>query len=189
MDPDDAESSYPLSEWMIPANDQHGHSAKVICRLPPSYKHQIAAILQQGRYPWETESDLVRVAVHRLLMAVDREINNPDITSQQAMLNSVAEVARAQMEYSHFQAVLEKLSLTVQDLTSKGAHPMAKKVIQAVSDQIDRFEEPYWKKRYTDELLTRFEHLGPSVLPEAKPLPEQKEPKKKSKPKTARRKK
>jgi hypothetical protein len=51
MVPDDAETNYPISEWMVPATDANGHDAKVFCRCPPAYKGQISAILQKRKYP------------------------------------------------------------------------------------------------------------------------------------------
>lgn len=156
---DDAETNYPLSEWMVPATDSHGHSAKVFTRVPPAYKSLIGSILQSKRYPWETESDLVRVAVHRLLNEVAKDLKRPDITSQQALLNSLVEMASREMEYNHFKETLEKLNQTVSELIANGAQPMAKKMIRAVAEQVEKFEETYWRERYETELVSRFKTI------------------------------
>lgn len=156
---DDAEATFPPSEWMIPATDAHGHSAKVFCRCPPSYKHQIGKILQRRQFPWETESDLVRVAVHRLLNDVAKNLRDPDISSQQAILNSLVEMASRQMEYSHFKETLEKMEITVKELIADDAKQIARKMVRAVADQIESFEDPFWKTRYRDRIVKAFPDL------------------------------
>lgn len=155
----DAEATFPLSEWMVPATDAHGHSAKVFCRCPPGYKHQINRILQAGKFPWETESDLVRWAVHHALDAIAEKMKGPDakeITNQQAILNSLVEMASRQMFYAHFKDALEKLEQTTSYLISQNAKPMARKVIHAVENQLAHFDEPFWQERYREVLVRRF---------------------------------
>lgn len=159
VSPEDAEATYTLSEWMIPATDTHGHSAKVFCRCPPSYKHQIGAILQKHKYPWDTESDLVRVAVHRLLKDIANNLKDPDISSQQAILNSLVEMASRQMEYSHFKETLERLETTTKELIANDAKPMARKIVKAVADQLESFEEPFWQERYKKIIVEQFGNL------------------------------
>lgn len=154
---EDAETTYPLSEWMIPATDSHGHSAKVFTRCPPSYKHTINIILQKRKYPWETESDLVRVAVHRLLEAIARDNKgDAEIQSQQAILNAMAELASRQMEYLHFKETLEKSSVTVSELIRAEAYPVARKIIRNMAEQVELFEDEYWRKRFKAELIDKY---------------------------------
>lgn len=153
---EDAETTFPLSEWMVPSQDAHGHSAKVISRIPPSYKHQINLILQKGKFPWDTESDLVRVAIHRLLNDVSKAMEDKDITSQQAILNALVEVASKQMQYLHFRETLERCLLTTQGLLAENAIPQAKKLIAAVEELIEDFDDPDWQEKYRTELVDRF---------------------------------
>jgi hypothetical protein len=160
MASEDAESTYPLNEWMVPSQDAHGHSAKVICRLPPSYKHEMAVILQKRRYPWDTESDLVRVAIHRLLQAVAKDSKDPEIMSQQAILNALVEMSSRQMEYAHFKATLDRLKVSVQELSDMGAHVQAKKMVRAVEEQIEKFEDDDWRGRYEAEIVKHFKFLA-----------------------------
>lgn len=155
----DAEATYPISEWMVPATDTHGHSAKVFTRLPPSYVHQMNSILQTKKFPLDTTSDMVRLAVHRLLSEMAKVADNPDITSQQAILNSLVEMSSRQMEYAHFSDALEKLTGTVSDLMQRDAEPMARKMVREIRDQVDRFEDPWWKERYTKQLLDKWSGL------------------------------
>lgn len=153
---EDSETTFPLSEWMVPSQDAHGHSAKVISRIPPSYKHQMNLILQKGKFPWDTESDLVRVAIHRLLNDVAKVMEDPDVTSQQSILNSLVEVASQQMQYLHFRETLERCIITVQGQIAEGALPQARKLVATVKELIDDFEDPDWKLKYRTELLDRF---------------------------------
>lgn len=161
MSSEDAESTYPFSEWMTPSSDSHGHSTKISTRCPPQYKHQIETILQSHKLPIETESDLVRTAVHRLLEQINKEgiIRDPEYSSQQAILNSLVEMSSREMEYSRYKATMEQLQATISELISNHAEPMARKLVAAVKEQVDRFEEDYWRDRYTSELITKYKHL------------------------------
>lgn len=153
---EDSETTFPLSEWMVPSQDAHGHSAKVISRIPPSYKHQMNLILQRRKFPWDTESDMVRVAIHRLLNDVSKVMEDKEVMSQQAILNSLVEVASQQMQYLHFRETLERCIITVQGQITEGAIPQAKKLIAAVKEHIEEFEDPDWKEKYRTELVERF---------------------------------
>lgn len=153
---EDAETTFPLNEWMIPATDAHGHSAKVFTRVPPSYKHTINVILQKKKYPWETESDMVRVAVHRLLEAIAKDSTDPEILSQQAILNSMAEASSRQLEYLHFKETLEKVSVTVAEMIRVEAYPVARKIIRNMAEQVEKFEDEYWRTRFRAELINKY---------------------------------
>lgn len=148
-----AEATYPLSEWQVPATDTHGHSAKVFTRCPPAYKHLIATILQSKLFPWDTESDLVRVALHRFLKQIEVKMKDPSVSTEMAILNSLTEIASQQMSNAHYSETLGKLKATVTYLVGSGDEPMARKVVKAIAEQIGHFEEPYWKDKYERELL------------------------------------
>lgn len=155
----DAEATYPLSEWVVPATDVHGHSAKVFCRCPPAYKHLIATVLQKGLFPWETESDLVRAALHFYLKKVAAHLKDPEVTSDLAILNSLTEICSRQMSNARYSETLSKAQTTIDFLMSRGDEPMARKLIQSIASQIAHFEEPYWKEKYDRELLKAHKEL------------------------------
>jgi hypothetical protein len=118
---------------------------------------------------------MVRVAVHRLLNDVSKDMRDPEITSQQAILNSLVEMCSREMEYVHFKDVLVKLQATVDQMVKNDAAPVAKKIIRLVKEQVDSFEETYWKKRYQTELIDKYETLlqqGEDGEPE--PVPKKK---------------
>lgn len=154
----DAETSYPVSEWMVPATDTHGHSAKVFTRVPPSYVHQMSAIIQKRKFPWDTPSDIVRIALHRFLSDVSKVIDDPEITSQQAILNSLVELSSREMEFAHFSDTLEKLGNTIAELLARDAEPMARKMVMEVAAQVSKFETGDWKTRY-EKLLDKHKGL------------------------------
>lgn len=154
---EDSETTFPLNEWMVPSQDAHGHSAKVISRVPPSYKHQFNLILQKGKFPWDTESDIVRVAIHRLLNVVSKVMDDPEITSVQSQLNALQDVASREMQYLHFRETLERLLSVTEGLVREGAFSQARKMFETVKANVEQFEDPEWKEKYRAELIDRYE--------------------------------
>jgi hypothetical protein len=159
LDSRDAESAYPLSNYNIPAQDQHGHTARCIVRVPPGMKNQISRLLVLAKFPWETESDFVRWCMARGLDHVDKELEDPEFTSMQSLFNGFVSAARVQTEYAMFGATLDAITKTLTLLLDMHAFPPARKILQDVMDKVDRIDDPYWHERYTDELKTRYGNL------------------------------
>lgn len=159
FDARDSESAYPLSNYNIPAQDQHGHTARCIVRVPPGMKNQISRLLVQQKFPWETESDFVRWCMARGLDHVDKELQDPEFTSMQSLFNGFVAAARVQTEYAMYGNTLDAITKTLTLLIEMKAFPPARKILQEVTAQIDRIDDPYWFERWTSELKTRFGSL------------------------------
>jgi hypothetical protein len=161
LDPDDAERSFPVSEFTIPAQDSHGHTAKVISRVPPNFKHQISVILSKQPFNqvWDTESDFLRWCIFLGLTRVTEALKDPEVTSLMALIAGHVEAARIEQEHLRFGESLQKISGTVAELMNKGAAPQAKKIILGIKLHIEQIDDPFWRTKYQEELIDRFEFL------------------------------
>ena len=165
-----AEAGNPLSDFMVPSADSHGHSARVQVRLPPNMKHQIGLLVGTKKFPFDTESDFGRVAFYRLLRDLEKLAKDQTITNMQSMLNAMVASARIQQEHLHFSHVLDQVGKTLSELLGRNAQPAARKLLKEIAAQIETIDDPYWHDRYKRDLLDRFDHvLHPPPPAPAKP--------------------
>jgi len=159
VDPDDAESAYPLSEFTLPAQDSHGHTARIITRVPPNMKHQIQVLISKKLYPWETEADFTRWAVYEGLKKVTEHAKDPEVTSLFSLVETWVASARVQQEHLKLGQSLEHISATVSELMNKGAAPAARKIVKDISENIHRIDDPFWRRKYEEDISQRFAFL------------------------------
>ena len=159
MDPADGEARATLSEFSIPAQDSHGHSAKVISRITPAMQRQISLIVETNPFQWETASDFIRWCIFDGQRKVTEYMKNPEITSMMALINSWVAAARVQQEHLKFTASLEVISGVIADLINKGAEPPAKKIVQEILEQVETVEDLFWRKRFEEEIRGKFGFL------------------------------
>ena len=72
-----APSPDPVSEedffanWLVPSHDEKGHSDRENVRFSPSMMRAMQIIVEGGKTPYQTKSDLVRHAVHNHLLTLE----------------------------------------------------------------------------------------------------------------------
>jgi Arc/MetJ-type ribon-helix-helix transcriptional regulator len=71
-------------EFVIPpAATKYGHSASVSIKLTPEMMREIQAFVQSGKFPYRTNSDLIRHSLHlhlRALADLEPGVANTDVT-------------------------------------------------------------------------------------------------------------
>lgn len=154
-----AEASAPLKEFLIPAQDAHGHTARVLVRVPPALKNAIAVILASGKYPFHTESDFARLAIYKCVQWINSLGDDPTLKGLSALLNAYIAGARVQQEHMQFTHTLEAVTRTIHELLAREAIPPARQIVQEVSARVDEIEDPYWRKRYREDIAERFKFL------------------------------
>lgn len=157
--PADGEAASPLSDFQIPAQDSHGHSTKVISRITPSMQRQISVIVEKNPFGWDTASDFVRWAIYHGQQKVTEHLGDPEISSTMALISSWVAAARVQQEHVKFSNSLEHISGTLAELRQHGADIAARKIVEEILSQIDGIDDPYWKKRFEEEIEGKFGSL------------------------------
>jgi hypothetical protein len=71
-------TEYDSDEFIIPASDDKGHSARVNVRIPVTFEREIAVIVRSGLFPFQEESDLVRWCLAEGLRALTRMEDVPN---------------------------------------------------------------------------------------------------------------
>lgn len=96
--------SVNLSEedWLVPATDSRGHSAKMQFRLPPALARTVQEIVQSPKTPFRTEDDFCRFAIWlaaRMIQARMEIISPTVLMAADAVIRVVRDHEHAQMIY------------------------------------------------------------------------------------------
>ena len=163
-------------EWLIPSSDENGHNVRIQTRVPPGYVAAIQKIIQSGDFPYRTDSDLFRHAVHRLM----RELHGMPRNRKVRGYISKLELANSIVQDSERDAATQAFfDVTIQKMQKLQAAGHMQQVIR-----LDRklravlFEESrgYWfdvlKKMY-DERVT-------PLIPKSQRKPISRQPKAKA---------
>lgn len=144
-----------FNQYMVPAQDQHGHSARIDSRLPPSMAKDVSSLIEQGRFPFEGKSDFYRWAIH-LGLQTCRELGGVGMSAATKTLIALYQEEQANL---NFKSIVEALINTVQRLLSDGATENAKRLVRSAMRTVEEMDEPYWRDRYSEALRERFGHL------------------------------
>lgn len=150
---------YDTSGFIIPANDDKGHSVPLHFRCSQAYLRRVAVATSCPKFPYKTSSDLLRHALHRHLEFLD-EIE-PGIDLNIASLDAVNEIINAENERIEFAKSFDSLSKSVQELSARGSQGQAKKLVLKVLRKVQQMPPGYWKDSYLRDLKTRFGHILP----------------------------
>lgn len=154
--PSHSETEHPLSDFMVPAQDAHGHSVKVIFRCVPAYKRQIEIIISSKEFPFETESDLARWCLSRGLRMLSAISKKKEAPSYQAIIATWEHAAEVEMEYAKMGKALGRIYLAVRKLIEEDHHGPARKILLQVQERLDGIDDDYWRELYRDKLLGDF---------------------------------
>lgn len=61
-----------FANWLVPSHDEKGHSERENVRFSPGTMRSMQILVESGKTPYQTKSDLIRHAVHIHLEALER---------------------------------------------------------------------------------------------------------------------
>lgn len=157
--PSEAESALPASEFLVPAQDSHGHAASINARVPPQLKRESQIIVGRRVFPFETESDLIRWCLKYGLEALVRRTKDKQICTTHQLTATWLESARHQLEMLKYGKVLDETKAIIKRLVDEGAISKARMILKNIENRIEQFDDDYWKAKYTREILKAFAWL------------------------------
>lgn len=157
--PSDAEVEFPLSDFLVPARDSQGQSAKLVLHIPRSMARTIHVLIHKRIFPFETPADIGRWCLSKGMKSLEKMAGDREITSLQAMINSWEAISRTIMEHKHYGGALKKLAKNVETLIREGHRVQARKLVERVASQVDLIEEEYWREKFKQELVVKYKDL------------------------------
>ena len=143
-------------EFIIPASDNQGHSARHWFRSNPQMSRQVEQMVSGKKFPYRTKGDLLRHALARHLRWLTSQGAVTSITTQ---VDLMIDLMRDEELNSDFLSVFDKLSGRISNHVSLGAEGEAIRLIRMVQDHIKGMPEGYWRDRYESEVRLKFGHL------------------------------
>lgn len=166
------------ADLLVAAVDDKGHSAVIpAIRVPPIMHYQITRIVQSGKYPWKTTSDLVRWAIVEGLTKLSHLSADGLLSDANARMRAMLEVLAAEQVYSDFGELIERSRKAVQELEGHGYGQRAEQVIRNLASEIASIRDDDWRRDLEAQFRRQFreylQRLGltkkPSKLPSKLP--------------------
>jgi len=150
---------YDRSDFVIPANDDNGHSVPLHFRCSQAYLRRVAVATNCPKFPYKTHSDLLRHALHRHLEFLD-EIES-EFDGNISDLDAVNEIINAENESIAFAKTFDSLSRSAEKLSDRGEQGQAKKLVLKVLRKVEKMTPGYWKDSHIKALKSKFKHFLP----------------------------
>lgn len=157
------DTRFSADEFIIPATDAQGHSARAQFRCVPELERQVEEVVSAKLFPFMTKGDLYRWAVndgvHRLLAQCEEV---PNFMGQIEMTNKLL---RRKLKSAEFEKSIDLLAQTIGELLRVKARGEILSLMTEVKHQVKLMidTDPFWGNRYMDELDTRFGHLVEAI--------------------------
>ena len=113
----------------IPAANKYGHSATLSCKVLPEMAVEIQALVQSGRFPFRTNSDLMRHALDSSI----RELNDsePGIINRDAT-ELMQEIVTRERRDNELSLMAEEAVSMIGEAVAQGRVQDAKRLFQQV---------------------------------------------------------
>ena len=151
-----SEKKYSPKEFLVPSHDVKGHSDRFSFRVPPWISRQVQEIVTSRKFPYKTQSDVLRHAVFDHLMRLTKMEPIKSYIQQIQMENELIREVISQQKSSEFFAGLQQ---AISNYLSRGDIEQASRLVTTVSAHIAAIEDEYWRDRYMQELKQRFGQL------------------------------
>lgn len=153
-------------DWTIPpAGNKYGHSASIAAKLPPELYREIQAFVQSGRFPYKTNSDLVRHAVLlqcRALAEMEPGVAQTDLT------DVLIEITRIEIQSQRNLAVIDDAVIVLEDHLTRGRVDDARRFYANVYSLALDMPEGEMQEQALNR-LEKFDHLRPKGVVSLRP--------------------
>jgi hypothetical protein len=147
---------YKADDFLVPAADTAGRSARAQCRIPPIIAREIQEIIHQRRFPFRTDSDVVRWCIMYGLDALSQMEPSPGFL-QRAIAEM--EVLKDDEIWARQREVIQTLEASVKRYTDMNQWVEARRL---VLDALARFRSGYeekWREMILEQIKNKFQHV------------------------------
>lgn len=147
-------SNYRPEDFIVPAQDDKGHSERQWFRCQPTIDRQIDVIVHSRKFPFRTKGDFIRWAVLLGLTAVEAlEQDIPSVTAQVAL---IADMVRDDEFQADFDRTFTNVSNRVNQHMAEGRSGEARRMVAQMKAAIHAMPDGAWKQRYVDRWNGQF---------------------------------
>jgi len=144
------------AEFIIPASDPKGHSARHWFRCIPAMARQTEQIIQTKKFPYRTKGDLLRHALHRHVSWLSSIEPMVTISGQ---VDAILEIMRDEEMNNDFALVFDKMKERIAQHLAIGSRREAARLVLTIQNCIKEMPEGYWKDRYKNKIKRKYGDL------------------------------
>ena len=161
----DEHGNYNPDEFIIPAQDDKGHSIRETVRISNELQRDIEVLIQGRVFPYKTSGDLLRHAVVRHIEWLHKlETGFPKhlLSAYQAQMDVLREEEMRLAAHN----VFKKLHDQVEAYLASGEPGEARRVAATVKSRLAGVADSAWKRRFETRFLRQYTDLlnGEPVL-------------------------
>jgi hypothetical protein len=131
---------------------------------------RLATIIREtGKFPFETENDVVRWCLHHGLEKLGEIAEDDEVTSSWKTIHSWVETAGEMMAAMKYEKEQKKILDTLEALIANGHSAKAEELAEQVWKNADWIDDPYWLRMYRDgakKILDRIRRRAKAEVPE-----------------------
>ena len=144
---DDWDLRIDPEEFIVPAQDDHGHSAREWVRIQPALEADMDQLLASKSFPYRTKADLLRHAVYRHIRWLHRV--KEDVPKHLFVaFEAILEVLRNEEHNQRNEHVFEKLRHTMEAYLSHGDTGEAKRTHAIIRSKLQGVQDSAWRRRF-----------------------------------------
>ncbi len=132
----------------VPAATKYGHSATLSCKVMPEMAAEIQALVQSGRFPFRTNSDLMRHSLDSTIRTLND--SEPGIINRDAT-ELMQEIVTRERRYNELNNTVEEAVKMMGEAVAQGRMQDAKRIFQQTFSVISDMPE--------GEMLDNCQHL------------------------------
>lgn len=149
----------------VPAANKYGHSATLSCKVLPEMAKEIQSLVQSGRFPFSTNSDLMRHALDETI----RRLNDsePGIINRDAT-ELMMEIVTRERRYNELSSMVEDAVKMMGEAVAQGRMQDAKRTFQQTYSVLSDLPEGEMRDNCL-HLVSRFMFLKDTAPVSLKP--------------------
>jgi hypothetical protein len=147
------------ADFLVPGQDQKGHSHRMQCRVMPAHFRALTRIYQDKHFPFRTLGDIMRWSIWRGIKELERMEPDVEVQSIMAQADTIMAILREEQANIDFSSVFDTMVSTINQHLAAQATGEARRLTAIVKGQIEKMKEGYWRERYLSDLKSKFGHL------------------------------
>jgi hypothetical protein len=160
-----------LDCFVVPANDESGHSERIDFRLSPRLKHEMQILVRSGRFPFLDIQDLIRHAISRecgWLTNIRQSIpKHPRVA-----LSAMEEICKEEEWRIKSEEVFNRVMGMVTYHVNRGDVTDAMRLLSVLKSRLYSVEQNGRSREFAEKFQRAFgHHLAPGGLLYGKPEP------------------
>lgn len=143
-------------DYIIPAKDTKGVSARAQCRVQPEVMRMIADIHQSRKYPFRVQGDLIRYC---LVSGLRKLAAGAGIPSVMAQMDIITEHLRDEEYHLQFEENFRAMKRNIDKYMERGAPEKARELLTRIRGFIANMPSDYWKNQYELDIVRKYGNL------------------------------